>query len=50
MDTDMAANVPADRKTDPAVVAALTLDAVAAGATEILADEVTRGVKAGLSG
>jgi NAD(P)-dependent dehydrogenase (short-subunit alcohol dehydrogenase family) len=50
MDTDMAASVPADQKTDPAVVAALALDAVAAGATEILADEVTRGVKAGLSG
>jgi NAD(P)-dependent dehydrogenase (short-subunit alcohol dehydrogenase family) len=49
MDTDMAAGVPADQKTHPAIVAALALDAVAAGATEILADEVTRGVKAGLS-
>jgi NAD(P)-dependent dehydrogenase (short-subunit alcohol dehydrogenase family) len=29
MDTDMAANVPADRKSDPAVVAKLALDAVA---------------------
>jgi NAD(P)-dependent dehydrogenase (short-subunit alcohol dehydrogenase family) len=49
MDTDMAASVPADQKTAPGVVAALALDAVAAGATEILADDVTRGVKAGLS-
>jgi NAD(P)-dependent dehydrogenase (short-subunit alcohol dehydrogenase family) len=49
MDTDMAAHIPADRKTDPAVVAALALDAVAAGATEILADDVTRAVKAGLA-
>ena len=50
MDTDMAAGIPADQKTDPAIVAALALDAVAAGATEILADDVTRTVKAGLSG
>jgi NAD(P)-dependent dehydrogenase (short-subunit alcohol dehydrogenase family) len=50
MDTDMAAHVPADQKTDPAIVAALALDGVAAGAPEILADEVTRQVKAGLAG
>jgi NAD(P)-dependent dehydrogenase (short-subunit alcohol dehydrogenase family) len=49
MDTDMAARVPADQKIDPAVVAALTLDAVAAGRPEILADELTRTVKSGLS-
>ncbi|WP_433293424.1 SDR family oxidoreductase [Actinoplanes sp. CA-030573] len=49
MDTDMAAHVPADQKTDPAIVAALALDGVAAGVPEILADDVTRGVKAGLS-
>ncbi|WP_433362016.1 SDR family oxidoreductase [Actinoplanes sp. CA-142083] len=50
MDTDMAAHVPADQKTDPAIVAALALDGVAEGRTEILADDVTRGVKAGLAG
>jgi NAD(P)-dependent dehydrogenase (short-subunit alcohol dehydrogenase family) len=49
MDTDMAAAVPADQKIDPAVVAALALDGVAQGRPEILADEVTRGVKAALS-
>ncbi|MGX6601454.1 SDR family oxidoreductase [Micromonosporaceae bacterium Da 78-11] len=50
MDTDMAASVPADQKIDPAVVAALALDAVAQGLPEILADDLTRTVKAGLSG
>jgi NAD(P)-dependent dehydrogenase (short-subunit alcohol dehydrogenase family) len=49
MDTDMAAGVPADQKVDPAVVAALALDAVAAGRPEILADETSRAVKAGLA-
>jgi NAD(P)-dependent dehydrogenase (short-subunit alcohol dehydrogenase family) len=49
MDTDMAAHVPADQKTDPALVAALALDGVAEGRPEILADDVTRGVKAGLA-
>ncbi|MFD0522673.1 SDR family oxidoreductase [Paractinoplanes durhamensis] len=49
MATDMAAGIPADQKTDPAVVARLALDGLAAGAPEILADDVTRGVKAGLS-
>ncbi|MEU4424954.1 SDR family oxidoreductase [Actinoplanes sp. NPDC024001] len=49
MDTDMAANVPADRKTDPAVVAKLALEAVARGDAEVLGDELTHGVKAGLS-
>jgi NAD(P)-dependent dehydrogenase (short-subunit alcohol dehydrogenase family) len=49
MDTDMAASIPADQKTDPAIVAALALDGVARGLPEILADDVTRGVKAGLS-
>jgi NAD(P)-dependent dehydrogenase (short-subunit alcohol dehydrogenase family) len=49
MDTDMAAAVPADQKTDPALVAKLALDAVADGRPEILADEVTRGVKAGFA-
>ncbi|MFC7532905.1 SDR family oxidoreductase [Actinoplanes sp. GCM10030250] len=50
MDTDMAAAVPADQKTDPAVIAGLALDAVARGDQEVLGDEVTRGVKAGLAG
>jgi len=50
MDTDMAAGVPADQKTDPAVVARLALDGIAEGRPEILADDVTRTVKAGLGG
>ena len=49
MDTDMAAAIPADQKIDPAVVAELALDAVAAGQPEILADELTRTVKRGLA-
>jgi NAD(P)-dependent dehydrogenase (short-subunit alcohol dehydrogenase family) len=49
MDTDMAAGVPADQKIDPAYVAGLALDAVAAGRPEILADDLTRGVKSGLA-
>jgi NAD(P)-dependent dehydrogenase (short-subunit alcohol dehydrogenase family) len=49
MDTDMAAGVPAEQKIDPAVVAALSLDAIAEGRPEILADDLTRSVKAGLS-
>jgi len=50
MDTDMAAHVPADQKIDPALVARLALDGIAAGQPEILADDLTRGVKAGLAG
>ena len=49
MDTDMAARIPADQKIDPAVVARLALDGVAAGLPEILADDLSRTVKAGLS-
>jgi NAD(P)-dependent dehydrogenase (short-subunit alcohol dehydrogenase family) len=49
MDTDMAAAVPADQKIDPAVVATLALDGIAAGRPEIVADEFSRTVKAGLS-
>jgi len=49
MDTDMAEFVPADQKTDPAVVAAQALDGLFAGEPEILADELTRTVKAQLS-
>jgi NAD(P)-dependent dehydrogenase (short-subunit alcohol dehydrogenase family) len=50
MDTDMADSVPADQKTDPSVVARLALDGVFAGEPEILADELSRTVKAQLSG
>ena len=50
MDTDMAAGVPADQKSDPAGVAKLALDAIARGDAEVLGDEVSRGVKAGLAG
>lgn len=49
MDTDMVSYIPADQKTDPAVVAELALDGLLAGQPEILADELTRTVKAGLS-
>ncbi|MFI8521657.1 SDR family oxidoreductase [Streptomyces sp. NPDC085481] len=50
MDTDMAASVPADKKVDPAQVAAQALDGIAAGLPEILADDTTRYVKQSLSG
>jgi NAD(P)-dependent dehydrogenase (short-subunit alcohol dehydrogenase family) len=49
MDTDMAASVPEGQKVDPAEVAELALDGVVAGVPEVLADEVSRQVKAGLS-
>jgi NAD(P)-dependent dehydrogenase (short-subunit alcohol dehydrogenase family) len=49
MDTDMAAFVPADQKTDPAEVAALALDGLFAGEPEVIADEFSRAVKAQLS-
>jgi NAD(P)-dependent dehydrogenase (short-subunit alcohol dehydrogenase family) len=49
MDTDMVKYVPADQKTDPAVVATLALDGLFAGRPEILADDLTRGVRAQLS-
>ncbi|WP_306204431.1 SDR family oxidoreductase [Actinoplanes sp. RD1] len=49
MDTDMAAHIPADQKIAPDLVAKLALDGVAAGRPEIIADEVTRAVKAGLA-
>jgi NAD(P)-dependent dehydrogenase (short-subunit alcohol dehydrogenase family) len=50
MDTDMASYVASDQKTDPAVVATLALDGLEAGADEIIADDITRTVKAGLAG
>ena len=49
MDTDMADFVPADQKTDPSVVAKLSLDGLFAGEPEILADDLSRAVKAQLS-
>ncbi len=49
MDTDMAADVHAP-KVDPSDVARIALDGIVAGDTEILADEVSKQVLAGLSG
>ncbi|BCI51271.1 short-chain dehydrogenase [Mycolicibacterium litorale] len=49
MDTDMVSYIPADQKTDPAVVAKLALDGLFAGQPEILGDALTRQVKAQLS-
>jgi NAD(P)-dependent dehydrogenase (short-subunit alcohol dehydrogenase family) len=48
MDTDMAAGVE-DAKSDPAVVAALALDGVQAGTFEVVADELSGNVRAGLA-
>ena len=48
MDTDMAAHIDA-AKADPADVAALALDGIETDLTEILADDITRNVKQGLS-
>ncbi|MEU7069955.1 SDR family oxidoreductase [Streptomyces narbonensis] len=49
MDTDMAAGVPAEQKTDPAEVAALALTGIETGLPEIVADDVTRHVKQSLA-
>jgi len=49
MDTDMAAFAPDDQKSDPGFVANLALDGLLAGEPEILADELSRTVKATLS-
>jgi NAD(P)-dependent dehydrogenase (short-subunit alcohol dehydrogenase family) len=48
MDTDMVAALDAP-KVDPAAVASLALDGVENGLVEVLADDVTRQVKAGLA-
>ncbi|MET0455668.1 MAG: SDR family oxidoreductase [Mycobacterium sp.] len=48
MDTDMAEGLEGPRS-DPGVVAALAVDAIAAGAYEILGDDASRGVQAGLA-
>jgi NAD(P)-dependent dehydrogenase (short-subunit alcohol dehydrogenase family) len=49
MDTDMASHVTGP-KSDPANIAKLALDAVAAGEVEVVADDVSRQVQAGLAG
>ncbi|MER6734479.1 SDR family oxidoreductase [Streptomyces puniciscabiei] len=49
IDTDMTTNVDAPKST-PGDIAALALDGIEAGAYEVLADDITRSVKAGLSG
>jgi uncharacterized protein (TIGR00369 family) len=49
IDTDMARGVDAP-KNDPDQVAATVLDGLASGADEVLVDDLTRGVKASLSG
>ena len=50
MDTEMASFAPADQKSDPAAVAGQALDGLFAGEPEILADDLSRSVKARLSG
>lgn len=49
MDTDMVSYIPADQKIDPAAVAKQALDGLFAGQPEILADDLSRNVKAQLS-
>lgn len=49
MDTDLTAGVDA-AKLDPAAVATLALDELAAGVPEILADDLSKQVRAGLAG
>lgn len=49
MDTDMVRHIDAP-KSDPAVVAALAIDGIAAGEVEILADDISRQVRGGLAG
>ena len=48
MDTDMTRHLDVP-KSDPAAVAKLAIDAIAAGDAEIIADETSRRVLAGLS-
>jgi NAD(P)-dependent dehydrogenase (short-subunit alcohol dehydrogenase family) len=50
MDTDMAESVPEDQKVNPSTVAKVALDGLFAGEPEIIADELSRNVKAQLSG
>lgn len=49
MDTDMAAHVDGP-KSDPRAIADLALDGVAAGAPEVVADDISRTVRGALSG
>jgi NAD(P)-dependent dehydrogenase (short-subunit alcohol dehydrogenase family) len=49
MDTDMVSYIPADQKIDPGIVAELALDGLFAGQPEVLADDLSRKVRAGLS-
>jgi NAD(P)-dependent dehydrogenase (short-subunit alcohol dehydrogenase family) len=49
MDTDMARNVTAP-KSDPAAIARLALDGLEAGRAEVVADDLSRQVQAGLAG
>ena len=49
MDTDMISGLHVD-KNDPALIAAAALDGVAAGAHEVLADDLTRQTRASLGG
>lgn len=49
MDTDMVSYIPAGQKVDPAQVAQQAITGLLDGESEILADELSRKVKAGLS-
>jgi NAD(P)-dependent dehydrogenase (short-subunit alcohol dehydrogenase family) len=49
METDMAAHIEGPKE-DPAAVARLALDGIEVGAYETIADEISRSVRAGLSG
>lgn len=49
MDTDMTSRLDVP-KSDPAAIAKLAIDGIAAGDAEIIADEISRNVLAGLSG
>lgn len=49
MDTDMVTYIPADKKIDPGVVARVALDGLFSGEPEIIADDLSRNVKAQLS-
>ena len=49
MDTDMVHHIEAP-KNDPAAVAALAIDGIAAGEVEIVADDISRQVRGGLAG
>ncbi|AQT82287.1 short-chain dehydrogenase [Mycolicibacterium litorale] len=49
MDTDMVSYIPAEQKIDPALVAAQAITGLINGDAEILADDLSRQVKAALS-